>query len=140
MGLPFRKRVLITVLFYLEQPGITMPPWDVGAAEISIIGMGNNLTTRVTSTSTAATTTTTEQTSTDMELTTGHQGPLNVTLILGELTTEDLSSMTICKLAAVYSGVLVIFVSITGFLESIFLESIHVDMYFDWSMCFKEGS
>lgn len=105
---------------FLEQFGITMPPWDVGAPDIYIIGVGNNITTHVPSTLIAATTTTTiEQTSIDMGLTTADQGPLNVTLILGEITTEDMSSMTVCKLAEIKSASLITFVGITGMLDSI---------------------
>ncbi|XP_048758506.1 axotactin-like isoform X3 [Ostrea edulis] len=84
------------------QRGITMPPWDVGAPDIYIIGVGNNITTHVPSSLIAATTTTTiEQTSIDMGLTTADQGPLNVTLILGEITTEDMSSMTVLIVSSV---------------------------------------
>lgn len=75
-----------------------MPPWDIRGPDIYVIGTGNNFTTPGPTTTTSSTTTsTTEMVTTAMYHPTTEQEPANVTLLLGQLTTETLSSMTICE-------------------------------------------
>lgn len=75
-----------------------MPPWDIRGPDIYVIGIGNNFTTPGPTTTTVSTTTsTTEMVTTAMYHPTTEQEPANVTLLLGQITTDSLSSMTICE-------------------------------------------
>lgn len=82
--------------------GITMPPWDIRGPDIYVIGIGNNFTTPGPTTTTSSTTTsTTEMVTTAMYHPTTEQEPANVTLLLGQITTETVSSMTILIVSCV---------------------------------------
>ncbi|XP_061182173.1 axotactin-like isoform X3 [Saccostrea echinata] len=75
--------------------GITMPPWDVGSPNFYIIGIGNNGTTPLPPTTTTSTATTTAVVTTAVYLLTTDEEPRNITLLVGKITTENVSSMTI---------------------------------------------
>ncbi|XP_062584183.1 uncharacterized protein LOC134245970 isoform X2 [Saccostrea cucullata] len=75
--------------------GVTMPPWDVGGPKIYIIGIGNNGTTPPPPTTTTSTTTTVAIVTTAVDLLTTEEGPTNITLLMGQITTDKVSSMTI---------------------------------------------
>nr|XP_034312115.1 contactin-associated protein-like 5 isoform X6 [Crassostrea gigas] len=82
--------------------GVTMPPWDIRGPDIYVIGIGNNFTTPGPTTTTSSTTTsTTEMVTTAMYHPTTEQEPANVTLLLGQITTATVSSMTILIVSCV---------------------------------------